>query len=144
MLLLPDLVLALLEHGRQLAKVVLLATLVEPVPEDDGLEPEPEPRRTIGLDQPRRLLVEPADALLVRHDRLGDLRRHGSGRWRRTGTALPAQGRGKLVAGEEILKFDQMYFVFHPNGCECQLLCIFSLREFTLHATLFLIMRNLD
>ena len=71
-----DLVLALLEHGGQLAEVVLLARLVEPVPEDDGLEAEVDPGVVLRLEQPRRLLVEPADALRVRQDRLGDLGRH--------------------------------------------------------------------
>ena len=76
MLVLPDLVLALLEHGGQLAKVVLLARLVEPVPEDDGLHAEVDARVVLRLHQPHRLLVEAAHALLVRQDRLGDVLRH--------------------------------------------------------------------
>ena len=76
MLLGPDLVLALLEHGGQLAPVVLLARLVEPVAEDDGLQPEVDARVVLRLDQAVRLLVEAAHALRVRQDRLRHVLRH--------------------------------------------------------------------
>ena len=115
MLVLPDLVLALLEHGRQLAKVVLLARLVEPVPEDDGLEAEVDPGVVLRLDQPVRLLVEPRYALLMRQDRLGDLRRHrAGGRPARSGDGVNARAQS---AEEILLKFDSSSKIRKSGTC---------------------------